>query len=107
MIITGGENVYSVEVERVIGEHPGVREVAVIGIPSDRWGEEVAAIVVLKDGVDSSQNDLIAFCEGRVANYKKPKQIIFHEGELPKTGPGKVAKAKLRAAYWASRGSNI
>jgi len=107
MIITGGENVYSVEVERVIGEHPSVREVAVIGVPSDQWGEAVTALVVLREGVQASAEELIAYCDGRIASYKKPKSVVFHRDELPKTGPGKVAKAKLREPYWQGRARRI
>jgi long-chain acyl-CoA synthetase len=107
MIITGGENVYSVEVERAIAEHPDVREVAVIGVPSETWGEAVMAVVVLRDGAQVSEQELIDHCGGRIANYKKPKSIVFHQGELPKTGPGKLAKARLRAPYWEGRDRRI
>ena len=101
MIISGGENVYSVEVENVLSVHPAVREVAVIGVPDDRWGEAVKAIIVLNDGSTVSAEELIQFCDGRIARYKIPKSIDFSEELLPKTGPGKIAKRRLRDPYWA------
>jgi long-chain acyl-CoA synthetase len=101
MIISGGENVYSVEVENVLSVHPAVREVAVIGVPDDRWGEAVKAIIVLNDGSTVSAEELIQFCDGRIARYKIPKSIEFSEEPLPKTGPGKIAKRRLRDPYWA------
>jgi long-chain acyl-CoA synthetase len=103
MIISGGENVYSVEVESILSVHPAVREVAVIGVPDDRWGEAVKAVIVLHDGIAASAEDLIQFCEGRIARYKIPKSIDFSGELLPKTGPGKIAKRKLRDPYWAGR----
>ena len=101
MIISGGENVYSVEVENVLSVHPAVREVAVIGVPDDRWGEAVKAIIVLNDGSAVSAAELIQFCDGRIARYKIPKSIDFSAEPLPKTGPGKIAKRRLRDPYWA------
>jgi long-chain acyl-CoA synthetase len=103
MIISGGENVYSVEVENILSVHPAVREVAVIGVPDERWGEAVKAIIVLNDGSAVSAEELIQFCEGRIARYKIPKSIDFSGELLPKTGPGKIAKRKLRDPYWADR----
>jgi long-chain acyl-CoA synthetase len=107
MIISGGENVYSVEVENVLSVHPAVREVAVIGVPDERWGEAVKAVVVLNEGAVASANELIQFCNGRIAGYKIPKSIDFSQEQLPKTGPGKIAKRRLRDPYWAGRQQTI
>lgn len=107
MIITGGENVYSVEVENLLSTHPAVHEVAVIGVPDEQWTEAVKAIVVLHDGASASAQDLIEFCRGRIAGYKIPKSVDFSSEQLPKTGPGKVAKRRLREPYWAGRGRVI
>jgi long-chain acyl-CoA synthetase len=101
MIVTGGENVYSGEVERVIYDHPAVREVAVFGIPDARWGELVAACVVLKTGKKLTAEELITYCRQLIANYKVPRQIDFSEAELPKSGSGKVLKRVLRERFWA------
>jgi long-chain acyl-CoA synthetase len=107
MIISGGENVYSVEVENVLSVHPAVREVAVIGVPDERWGEAVKAIIVLNDQCTASAEELIQFCEGRIARYKIPKSVDFIREPLPKTGPGKIAKRKLRDPYWANHKQSI
>jgi acyl-CoA synthetase (AMP-forming)/AMP-acid ligase II len=101
MIVSGGENVYSGEVERVIFNHPGVREVAVFGIPDARWGELVAACVVLKAGTQLTADELIAYCRQFVANYKLPRRIDFSETDLPKSASGKVLKRVLRERFWA------
>jgi long-chain acyl-CoA synthetase len=99
MVITGGENVYPIEVENVLAAHPAVSEVAVFGVPSERWGEEVRAAVVLRDGQIASERDLIEFARDRIGGYKVPKSIHFAAGPLPTTGPGKVAKHLLRQEY--------
>jgi long-chain acyl-CoA synthetase len=101
MIITGGENVYPTEVENVLAAHPAVAEVAVFGIPSERWGEEVRAAIVLRAGATAEEAELLAFCRERIGGYKVPKAIDFHAEPLPTTGPGKVAKQLLRAGYAA------
>jgi long-chain acyl-CoA synthetase len=106
MIISGGENVYSIEVESVLSLHPGVAEVAVIGVPHERWGEAVTAIVVPR-GAAPAADELIAFCRGKIANYKIPKSVEFRSEPLPKTGPGKIAKRVLRDPYWAKAGRRI
>ena len=99
MIITGGENVYSVEVENVLYKHPAVLEAAVIGVPDPKWGEAVKAIVVLKEGHSVTEEELIRFCKDRMAHYKAPKSVDFVE-ELPKTGSGKIYKKRLKDQYW-------
>jgi len=101
MIVTGGENVYSGEVEGVIFNHPAVRDVAVFGIPDARWGELVAACVVLKSGTQLSAGELIAYCRQFVASYKVPRRIEFSETELPKSATGKVLKRVLRERFGA------
>jgi long-chain acyl-CoA synthetase len=101
MIVTGGENVYSGEVEAVIYTHPAVREVAVFGIPDPKWGEIVKACVVLKPGKTLTADELIAYCRRSLANFKVPRSIEFSESELPKSGSGKILKRLLRDAAWA------
>ena len=100
MIISGCENVYSVEVENVISQHPAVLEVAAIGVPDAQWGEAVKAIVVLHENASASADDIIGFCHGKIAGYKIPKSVDFSKEQLPKTGPGKVAKRRLRDPFW-------
>jgi long-chain acyl-CoA synthetase len=101
MIVTGGENVYSGEVEAVLYEHPAVREAAVFGIPDPKWGELVMACVVLKPGEVLSANDLMAYCRRSLANYKIPRRVEFLDTELPKSASGKLLKRILRERYWA------
>jgi long-chain acyl-CoA synthetase len=101
MIVTGGENVYSGEVESVIFNHPAVRDVAVFGIPDEQWGELVSASVVLKSGTQLTEGDLITYCRQFVANYKVPRRIDFSETDLPKNASGKVLKRLLRERFWA------
>jgi long-chain acyl-CoA synthetase len=100
MIVTGGENVYSGEVEALISGHPAVREVAVFGVPDPQWGELVMACIVLKPGEALLANDLIAFCRRSLASYKIPRRIEFSETELPKSSSGKVLKKTLRERFW-------
>ncbi|MEX2453531.1 MAG: long-chain-fatty-acid--CoA ligase [Rhodospirillaceae bacterium] len=108
MIITGGENVYSVEVENVLSTHPAVLEVAVIGIPQELRGEQVHAVIVPRPGSDApGEAEIIGFCRGRIAGYKIPKSVSFVAGPLPTTGPGKIAKRRLRDPYWAEQQRNI
>ena len=99
MIITGGENVYPAEVESVLLGHPAVAEAAVIGVPSERWGEEVHAVVVFNAGMEASADTLIAHCRGLIGGYKVPKVIKAWTEPLPKSGPGKIAKAVVRERY--------
>jgi acyl-CoA synthetase (AMP-forming)/AMP-acid ligase II len=100
MIVTGGENVYSGEVEAVIYQHPAVREVAVFGVPDPKWGELVMACVVLKPGQVISADELIAYCRQSLAGYKIPRRVEFSATELPKSGSGKILKKVLRASFW-------
>jgi len=99
MIVTGGENVYSTEVENVLYMHPKVFEAAVFGVPDEKWGEAVMAAVVLKDNESATQEEIIQFCKQHQASYKAPKSVVFLD-ELPKTGSGKITKNVLRTPYW-------
>ncbi len=101
MIVTGGENVYSGEVEAVLYGHPAVREVAVFGIPDPRWGELVMACVVLKPGMVLNADDLASYFRRFLASYKIPRRIEFSDTELPKSGSGKILKRILRERFWA------
>ena len=103
MIVSGGENVYSGEVEAVVQAHPAVREAAVFGIPDPQWGELVMACVVLKAGHALSAEDLVAHCRRSLAHYKVPRRIEFSDSDLPKSGSGKVLKRLLRERFWAGR----
>jgi fatty-acyl-CoA synthase len=99
VIITGGENVSSIEVEDVLHSHPAVSEVAIIGVPSEKWGETVKALVVLTADGQADEAELIAWCKARLAGYKAPTSIEFRH-DLARTATGKVQKFKLRAPYW-------
>lgn len=107
MIVSGGENVYSIEVERVLFMHPAVSEAAVIGIPSAQWGESVHAVVVLKDGAAATAEELMAFCRQHIGGYKCPRSVEFRADALPVTPVGKVRKNVLREPYWAGQARKI
>jgi fatty-acyl-CoA synthase len=98
VIISGGENVSSIEVEDALMSHPAVKEVAVIGIPDEKWGELITALVVT-DGSDVTAEDVIAFCRQSLAGYKCPKRVDFVDA-LPRTATGKLQKFKLREPFW-------
>ena len=103
MIITGGENVYSAEVENAIASHPDVAQVAVIGIPDDRWGEAVHAVVVPRPGSAPTAEAIIGHARAAIAGYKVPKSISFRDEPLPMSAAMKVLKRELRAPFWAGR----
>ncbi len=104
MIVSGGENVYSTEVEEVIYQHPAVLEAAAFGVPDERWGEAVWAVVVPREEHGNiDPNEIIDFCKERIAGYKVPKGIDLRSDALPKSGPGKVLKRELRAPYWEGK----
>jgi long-chain acyl-CoA synthetase len=103
MIVTGGENVYCGEVEAVIVTHLAVREAAVFGMPDPKWGELVAACVVLKPGMNMTADELTGHCRKSLANYKVPRRVEFLETDLPKSGSGKVLKRLLRERFWAGK----
>ncbi|MFD0257949.1 AMP-binding protein [Kitasatospora indigofera] len=102
VIITGGENVSSIEVEDCLYDHPAVAEVAVIGVPDEKWGETVKALVVLKPGGSADEAELIAHCKQRLAGYKSPTSVEFRQ-ELARTTTGKLQKFRLREPYWEGR----
>jgi fatty-acyl-CoA synthase len=102
VIITGGENVSSIEVEDAIFSHPDVAEVAVIGVPDEKWGETIKALVVLTEGSELTEQELIDYCKSKVARYKAPSSVEFRE-ELARTATGKLQKFKLRQQYWEGR----
>jgi acyl-CoA synthetase (AMP-forming)/AMP-acid ligase II len=95
MIITGGENVYSIEVENILYSHPDILEAAVIGLPDNIWGEIIVASVVLKTGKKTSSRKIVDYCKNNLAEFKIPKKVVFF-CELPKTGSNKISKQKLR-----------
>lgn len=99
MIISGGENIYTTEVENVLMQFPGVLETTVIGVPSEKWGEVVKAFVVMNEGESSGDIEIIEFCRERLAHFKCPQSVEFMES-LPKSGAGKILKRSLREAYW-------
>jgi long-chain acyl-CoA synthetase len=100
MIISGGENVYSIEVENVIYQHPAVLEAAVFGIPDEQWGERVHAAIVLKPGMTATEDEIIAHCRQLIGGYKLPRSIEFRDQPLPKSGAGKLLKRQLRQPHW-------
>jgi long-chain acyl-CoA synthetase len=107
MIVTGGENVYSAEVENALASHPAVAEVAVIGIPHEVWGEAVHAIVVLKPDATATEAELVAHTRERIAAFKVPKSIEFRTEPLPLSGALKVLKRELRAPYWEGKDRSV
>jgi len=107
MIISGGENIYSAEVENVIYDHPAVRECAVIGIPDEKWGEAVHAIIVLKDGASTSAEDIVRHCRERIAGYKLPRSVEFRSEPLPLSPANKIHKVVLREPYWRGKAKRI
>jgi fatty-acyl-CoA synthase len=107
IIISGGENISSIEVERAIFSHPAVFECAVVAAPSDQWGEVPAAVVVLKPGQSLSQEDLLKFLEQRLARFKLPRLVEFSPESLPKTGTGKIRKMVLKERFWAGKEKRV
>ncbi len=106
MIISGGENIYSTQVEAAIHQHPGVLEAAVIGVPDDEWGEAVKAVVVMKPGEHATEQDIIDTARAHLASYQKPRSVDFVDS-LPKAPTGKILKRDLRDPYWQARGRKV
>lgn len=106
MIISGGENIYSAEVENALARHPAVQTCAVIGIPDEKWGEAVHGFVILKPGQAATQEELTAHCRQLIAGYKCPRSIEFVP-DLPLSGPGKILKTELRKRFWSNRGPQV
>ncbi|WP_298283449.1 hypothetical protein [Novosphingobium sp.] len=107
MIVSGGENVFSAEVESVISTHPDVAAVAVIGIPSNQWGESVHAIIIPKPGTNPDEASIIAHCKAHIAGYKCPRSITLRSEPFPMSGAGKVLKRELRAPYWDGQSRSV
>jgi acyl-CoA synthetase (AMP-forming)/AMP-acid ligase II len=107
MIVSGGENVYSCEVENAVTKHSAVAQCAVIGIPSDKWGEAVHAIVILKAGEQATAQAIIEHCHTLIAGYKCPRSIEFRTEPLPLSGAGKVLKRELRAPFWEGKNRQV
>jgi fatty-acyl-CoA synthase len=98
MVKSRGENVYAAEVEFVLLQHPKVREAAMIGLPDEKWGELVTAVVVLKPGEEATEQEVTDFCRGEMAHYKAPKRVIFTDA-IPKSFKGEIIKRELREKY--------
>jgi fatty-acyl-CoA synthase len=106
LIISGGENISSIEVEGFLYKHPAVLEAAVIAAPDERWGETVCALVVLKPGARAGEEELIEFCRAHLAHFKCPRRIQFIE-VLPRTATGKIQKNLLRETYWGNQAKRV
>ncbi len=106
MIISGGENIYPAEIEAVLYKHPKLLESAVIGVPDDEWGESVKAVVVLRDGETTTEEDIISYCREHLAGYKIPRSVEFRK-ELPKTDTGKILKKIIKKPYWEGKETGI
>jgi acyl-CoA synthetase (AMP-forming)/AMP-acid ligase II len=106
MIISGGFNIFSSEVEQVIWSHPAVQDCAVIGVPDDKWGESVKAVVQLKPGMSATEEELIALCKEKVGSVKAPKSVEFWP-DLPRTAVGKVMKRDIRSRFWTGQARNV
>ncbi|MBW2637323.1 MAG: long-chain-fatty-acid--CoA ligase [Deltaproteobacteria bacterium] len=106
MIISGGENIYPREIEEVLSTHPAVADVAVIGVPDPAWGESVKALIIVKEGKEVTEQEIIDFCASKMAGYKKPKSVEFRT-ELPRNPAGKVLKRILREPYWGEQKRSV
>ena len=102
MIVSGGENIYPAEIENAIISHPDVADVAVIGVPSERWGESPLALIVPAEGADPTQDEIIAHCEERLARFKLPTAVERIDA-IPRNPSGKILKVEMRKPYWAGR----
>ena len=106
MVVSGGENVYPRIVEEALFKHPAVAEAAVIGVPDEKWGETIKAIVVLREGMTATEDDIIDFCRGKLGGFERPRSVDFVEA-LPRTSSGKVLKRVLREPYWAGQSRRV
>ena len=104
MIISGGENVYPSEVENLLGRYPGVKDVAVVGVPHAKWGEAVHAVIVMHDGAPASESAVLEWCRDKIAGYKRPRAVTFiAEVEMPRTATGKILHRVLRERLGSAR----
>lgn len=106
MIISGGVNIFPREIEEILYQHPSVLEASVLGVPDEYWGEAVKAVIVLKEGTDVSEAEIIKYCGDRLAGYKKPKSVEFWR-ELPKSPQGKILKRAIREEYLKDPGKKV
>jgi acyl-CoA synthetase (AMP-forming)/AMP-acid ligase II len=107
MVISGGFNIYPAELENVIAAHPAVIEVAVFGIPHERWGETPCAVVCVKPGVAVSESDIVELCSSRLGNYKRPGKVVLRSEPLPKTPVGKIRRKELREPFWVGHARRV
>jgi acyl-CoA synthetase (AMP-forming)/AMP-acid ligase II len=106
MIVSGGENIYPAELESVLADHPAVADVAVIGVPDDRWGETVKAIVIRRPGAGLTEQELIEWSRDLLAGFKLPRSVDFVDA-IPRNPSGKILKRQLREPYWADKGRQV
>jgi len=106
IIVSGGENVSSLEVEKVLSAHPAIYEAAVVPVPDAKWGEIPKALVVLRPGIKATEEEIMAFCRSQLSHYKCPRSVEFLES-LPKTGTGKILKRELKKKYWTAQKSAV
>lgn len=106
MIISGGVNIYPAEIEEVLSSHPKILEVACFGVPDEKWGEALKAVIVLKEGQTATEEEIIGFCEGKIAGYKKPKTVEFTDS-LPKSPAGKILKRVIKGEYWKDEATRV
>jgi acyl-CoA synthetase (AMP-forming)/AMP-acid ligase II len=100
MIISGGENIYPSEIENLLGRYPGIKDVAVVGVPHEKWGEAVHAVIVMHDGSTADEREVLDWCRDKVAGYKRPRSVSFiAESEMPRTATGKIQHRVLRDRY--------
>jgi acyl-CoA synthetase (AMP-forming)/AMP-acid ligase II len=107
IIISGGENISSIEVEKAIFAHPAVLECAVVSAPDEQWGEIPVAIIVLKQHQQLNEEQLMLFLRPRIAKFKMPRLVRFVEGPLPKTGTGKMLKRQMRESFWSGKATRV
>ena len=106
VIISGGENISSIEIEDVLYKHPSVLEAAVIGVPSEKWGETPMAIIVPREGASPTSEEIVAHCKENMAGFKTPGRIEFVEA-LPRTATGKLKKFELREQFWGGKARRV
>jgi acyl-CoA synthetase (AMP-forming)/AMP-acid ligase II len=107
MIVSGGFNIYPAELENVIADHPAIIEVAVFGVPHERWGETPCAVCCVKEGATVSEAEIILMCEERLGNYKRPGRVVLRSDPLPKTPVGKIKRKELREPFWAGHARRV